>query len=711
MRSRNSLNTRYWLWKNKTYGAFLLVTPLLVSCATFRADPKTPADKAAVTHELKSAFSPVRVELSEANLHNDLPFYPDERRLYYRLWHNDTPLLLYSPLGIRTNAADFTRELKIENITKSPITHNYPLAHGKKALVNKKGELFQVALMNRAGQNLTLEIVVQPDAVALRYVLPGEGHVRIEEETTGFRLPKDAPAVMQQYQEASKVSPAYEYYYERTKAGTSDDGKASVRRIFQPVVGFTGLVIFGSDGWALPALFEPAPGKSILIAEAGNDENHNAVHLNNPTNNVYTLALPAEKEGNGVGAITAEGKLPYKTAYRVIVCCELKTIVESTAITDFSGPLDRRFGGKIPPWVRPGKATWDWLSYVATGDAERQKRYIDAAHEFGWQYTLIDANWNKWNNNHAEPVVRSLVEYANKKGIGLWLWYNSGGPNNTVSEEPRDLMHERETRRKEFARLRDWGIKGVKIDFWQSDKQASLRQYIETLEDAADFNLMVNFHGSTMPRGWQRRFPNLMTMEAVKGAEWYQFPVFRGPNAHDNIYYALTRNTVGPMDYTPVVFAQALEQQKITYAHSLALAIVFESGVQHFADKADDTAQGYRKVFAQHPFVQEFLRGMPAYWDETLFLEGNPDTHVVFAREKQGVWYIAGISAAPENIQIRQPFTFGAYGKYRAEWIVEGDTPDSLRYSESELNTGARQYIEVTLKPRGGFVLKLTPKS
>ncbi|HNN01654.1 MAG TPA: glycoside hydrolase family 97 catalytic domain-containing protein, partial [Turneriella sp.] len=430
----------------------------------------------------------------------------------------------------------------------------------------------------------------------------------------------------------------------------------------------------------------------------------------NPANNLYTVALPALKEGNNRGAVEPTGQLPYATAYRVILCCDLKMIAESTAITDLSAPLDKKFAGKLPQWVQPGKATWDWLSYVSTGDAERQKKYIDAAHEFGWQYTLVDANWNKWNNGNAEPLLRELVDYAGKKRIGLWLWYNSGGPSNTITEEPRDLMHERSKRRTEFERLRKIGIKGVKIDFWQSDKQAMVQQYIETLEDAADFQLMVNFHGSTTPKGWQRRFPNLMTMEAVKGAEWYQFPVFRGPNAHDNVYYALTRNVIGPMDYTPLVFAQALDQQKISYAHSLALSVVFESGVQHFADNADDAAKGYRKLFANFPFAREFLRNVPVTWDHTLLLEGNPETHVVFAREKQGVWYIAGISAVSTELQIRQPFTFGTYGNYRAEWITEGETTDSLRYVETELHTGGRQYIDVKVKARGGFVLKLTPK-
>lgn len=698
---------RSLFFRHSSFSIFFGALLLPVACASLRPDPRSPSDKSAVVSEARSTLNNLVLEITEANLHADLPFYPDRRQLYMRLFDGETPLLLYSPLGIRTSEADFTHDLKVENVRVSTTTHGYVLAHGKQSKVNKKAELFEVSIVNPEGKRLTLEIVMQADAVALRYVIPGSGTVRVEQELTGFRLPEGAPAVLQQYQEASKVSPAYEYYYERTKAGASDDGKASVRRIFQPLVGFTGLVIFGSDGWAMPALFEPQKGKYILLAEAGGDERHAGMHLSNPDHNLYTVTLPAEKEGSGVGAIEPNGTLPYATAYRVIVCCDLKTIAQSTAVTDLSAPLDKKFGGRVPQWVHPGKASWDWLSYVSTGDAERQKKYIDAAHEFGWQYTLIDANWNKWNNNNAEPIVRDLVTYAQKKDIGLWLWYNSGGPNNTVTEEPRDLMHNREVRRREFARLKAWGIKGVKIDFWQSDKQAAMQQYIETLEDAADYELMVNFHGSTMPRGWQRRFPHLVTMEAVKGAEWYQFPVFRGPAPRDHVFYALTRNVVGPMDYTPVVFEQALKQQKASYAHSLALAVVFESGVQHFADKADDTAQGYRKVFAQYPFVQEFLRTVPVHWDETRLLSANPDTHVVFARRSGRTWYVGAISASAHDLELEIPLEM-LQGDNHEQWTIsEGSAPES--FSESRVTSAKRASLKLKLRSNGGAVIRFSP--
>jgi alpha-glucosidase len=182
-----------------------------------------------------------------------------------------------------------------------------------------------------------------------------------------------------------------------------------------------------------------------------------------------------------------------------------------------------------------------------------------------------------------------------------------------------------------------------------------------------------------------------------------------GPPRQDNVYYAFTRNVIGPMDYTPLVFEQAFKQQKITYAHSLALSVIFESGVQHFADNADDAKRGFRKLTGAYPFVGSFLRDVPAAWQETLLLEGSADSHLVVARFYEGVWYVAGINASTKEIHIRQPFTFGIYGKYRAEWISEDDSGDTLRHAETQLHTGRSQFIETVMRPRGGFVLKLTP--
>lgn len=701
--------------KNKKNAMVLVALFLsigILQCATARPDPSKISDNNHVITELGSAGSTLKVQILQGNLHEDLAFYPNNSGLYYRVLQKDSQVLHWSPLGLKAAGYDFSSNVKVGKFTSSVFKHKYSLAHGKKINIEKTAEKFTAMLTNTLGQILALEFILQEDAVAFRYVAPvtanPQGTIRVEKDLTGFRLPEKTVGYMQEQQEASQVSPAYEYYFEKVKAGKSDSGKASIRKIWQPIVGFTGLIIFGSDGWAFPALFRTPEEKYVFITEAGTSENNSAMHMTpDPDNNLYTLEFPSQKEANGLGESIAHSSLPMATSYRVIVCCSLKAVAETTAVTDFAQPLDERFKGKMPAWVKPGKSTWDWLSYLSTGDMARQKRYIDAAKEFGWQYTLVDANWNKWNSNNPEPLIKELVQYAGDKGISLWLWYNSGGPNNKITEEPRDLMTDPVIRKREFAKLKEWGIKGVKIDFWSSDKQFIIKQYLDTLGDAADHGIMVNFHGSTMPRGWQRRFPNLMTMESVKGAEWYQFPVFRGPNAFDNVYYAYTRNVAGPMDYTPIVFEQAFKQQDITYSHSLALSVVFESGIQHFADNADDPTKGFRKVFGLFPFAKDFLKSVPVRWNTTLLLDGSPDTHVILARQSGTTWYVGAISSSKNELVIKQKFSFLGKGKYTWERISEGNTGDTLQVSQGEIQPDNE--ISLKLHPKGGFVMKISP--
>ena len=251
----------------------------------------------------------------------------------------------------------------------------------------------------------------------------------------------------------------------------------------------------------------------------------------------------------------------------------------------------------------------------------------------GWEYTLVDANWDIMRNG----TVHALIAYAKSKGVGVLLWYNSGGPHNVVTERPRGLMDQRKVRRYEFERLARWGVKGVKIDFFQSDKQNVIALYHEILKDAADFKIMVNFHGCTLPRGWSRTYPHLMSMEAVRGAENYQFePTFPALAPRHNSILPFTRNAVGPMDYTPVLLRNNVHPLVTTAAHEIALPVIFESGLLHFGGGPTSTGE-----LEETP--KEFLRKIPVSWDETRFLQGEPGSLVVLARRSGNTWYVAGI--------------------------------------------------------------------
>ena len=247
---------------------------------------------------------------------------------------------------------------------------------------------------------------------------------------------------------------------------------------------------------------------------------------------------------------------------------------------------DQDFG-----YVKSGTASWSWLYNVnSPKDYSIMTKYVDFAKEMGWEYVLVDANWNIMKNG----TVDDLIDYSEQKNIGLFLWYNSAGahnPDNT--EQPRDIMHNRELRRAEFKKIADKGIKGVKIDFFESDKPNIFKLYEDILKDALEYKIIVNFHGCTLPRGWRRTYPNLITMEAVKGGEMYLFNRDMTNQAgRHNSTLPFTRNVVGPMDYTPCNLAQNNVKHITSDLHELALAVVFESGILHLGD----TPESYKNL-------------------------------------------------------------------------------------------------------------------
>jgi hypothetical protein len=327
--------------------------------------------------------------------------------------------------------------------------------------------------------------------------------------------------------------------------------------------------------------------------------------------------------------------------------------------------------------------SWSWWSdNDSPGDLSKLRAYVDLAHEFGWEYSLVDANWTV----HSEEEMRSLVRYAGDRNVRLFLWYNSGGPHNRVTEQPRDRMHEPGVRRAEMAKIAQWGVAGIKVDFFHSDKQAGIALYLDILADAADHRLMVNFHGCTIPRGWTRTWPHLMTMEGVRGAETYIFDGgFPAVAPRHNTVLPFTRNAIGPMDYTPVTFSDNRYPHRTTAGHELALSVVFESGLLHLAD----SAASYRSV---PPAVAHVLARVPAAWDETRCPAGEPGSHVVVARRAGRDWYVAGINGRPEPVTVDLDLT--ALAGEGTSWLTVGDDLTAT-YGTSGL---------LTMAPYGGFL-------
>lgn len=598
--------------------------------------------------------------------------------LFYTVRFNGRTVVEPSPLGIVRNDEAFVTGLKPAGSSEVVrIDESYELVHGKKRSVHYIANEKVVSFISTNGRKLDLVLRASDDGVAFRYVFPDrdDATYTIVSEETGFHLPENSEAYIAPHDDAGKYTPAYETYYLNGGALDTPCPKKA--------------------GWSFPGLFKIDSGAAwVLITEAGLDRSYCGSHLKPLVeNNTYLVDFPEEDEGLGVGEVEPASTLPWKTPWRVIMVGDSPGVmVESTLVQDLSAPSKMN----NIDWVKPGRVSWSWWSdNDSPRDKAKLKKFIDLAADLGWEYSLIDANWNEMG----DKVIEELVDYGKSKNVGILLWYNSGGPHNEVTEAPRDRMNERERRRKELKWLKDLGVKGIKVDFFQSDKQDRITQYLDILQDAADFEIMVNYHGCTIPRGWSRTYPNLMSMEGVRGAECYIFdPQYPDYAPWANTILPFTRNAVGPMDYTPVAFSDNRYPHKTTYAHELALSVIFESGWIHFADRVE----AYRSL---PPQVRDLLKELPVVWDETRYVAGEPGKFVAIARRHGDSWYVAAINGQEQEMTIRPDLAFAADKVKSSLVIADGKSP--RQFSISPLNPEKVKTTEFQLQPFGGCLIKL----
>jgi len=598
--------------------------------------------------------------------------------------------VLPSPLGIEAGGNRFFTDLQVTAVRNTGGVEDYELPLGKRRRRRNKWNGLILTVENLAGAAADIEFKAFNDGAAFRYRFSGSGSLTVHREFTGFRFTPGRRAWMQAYHMSAPNKPAYERVYAEVIVGTD-------------AADFS-----WSAGWCMPALFETGGDCYVLVAESDLDENYCGCRLEaEPRDGLYRIRFPAQLDGNASSWVKPVGELPFTTPWRVMITGTAATVVESTLVDDLARPLDEVFGGTYPDWVQPGRAAWDWAFYLQTGSPPRQKLYIDGASDLGWEYLLIDANWNHYGGKQPYPVIRDLCSYASIRNVDIMLWYNSGGPNNWVHEEPRGRMHKRDVRRREMERISKLGVRGIKVDFFHSDKQDRIRQHLDILKDAAEFHLLVNFHGCTVPRGWQRRFPNLMTMESVFGGEQYGFSRVDGPTAMDNLHYVFTRNVVGPMDYTPVIFEPYMAIEGPTYSHALAQSVLFESSLVHFADALDREESGYQKIFADHPLVKEILSAVPTVWDDTRFISGEPSRYAVLARRSGQRWFAAGFNGLEEPLHIELPLNFLTIPGGRAVLVTDGE--EKIELQSEYLDVTSNQSLPIQMAPQGGFTLMITP--
>lgn len=535
--------------------------------------------------------------------------------------------LVDETLGLRTTEADLTHDLKLIATSQRQLTERYRMTVGKRLDRSANLSETRYALQNAKGQKLDIVVRVANDGVAFRYELPGVSNATVTGEATGFTVPATAKAWLLPY------NPQYEKERIETTAGAAAAGD------------------FG-----YPSLFRVGDNY-LLVTEANADGRYDGSRLTHAANSgTYTLTL-ADSRVESMGV----------TPWRTVIAGDLATVTESTLVDDLADPA--RFADTS--WVRPGKVAWSWLSeHESPSNAERQKAYVDFASRNRIPYVLVDEGWS-------DSWVPDLVRYANAKHVDILLWFHW-----SKLDTPAKRMAE-------LTKVKGWGVKGVKIDFMESDSQARYRWYDATLADTARLHLMVNFHGATIPHGLARTWPHLMTMEGVRGAE-------NDPPAVGNTIQPFTRNVVGSMDYTPVAFDAG--RQEASIAHEVALPIVFESGWTHLADRPE--------AYEKRPQALAFIDQIPTVWDETKLIAGTPGQDAVFARRSGDRWFIGAIAAGPAR-RLTVPLASLGVGPWHADVVRDGaGRGDVLRSAQSVTADGA---LSFDVPVNGGFAAILCP--
>jgi hypothetical protein len=596
-------------------------------------------------------------------------------RLFYSVTCNGKQAIGQSALGIVRDDESFGENLKL--VSASPIKlidENYSLKAGKRLEIRN---LANEQVFTFRNKNKTLiEIIFRAynDGVAFRYRFPEKSDEihKVTGEATTFSVPEGGKAWIHPYDWNSRLKPSYEQYCENEI----------------PV----GAASPNPKGWAYPMLFN-TNGLWMLITEAVLDGTYCGTHVRVNPEGKYQVVLAEKEEVILPDDPEPVSTLPWATPWRVMVMGEnLASIVETNLVQN----LNRPCAINDVSWIKPGRSSWSWWSEGGSPRSfEKQIKYVDFSAEMGWEYMLIDAGWPEMTGGKVEDVVK----YASSKGVGVWLWYNSGA--GFIKEAPsvKNVMAIAAARKEEFAKLQSWGVKGVKVDFFDTDKQGIVKLYKEILQDAADHHIMVNFHGASLPRGLERTYPNLMTTEAIRGAEGFGMQERCDRAAGFNAVVPFTRNVVGSMDYTPVTFSNKIRQgveafRRTTMSHQLALAVVFESGVQNFADKAES----YRSL-PEKPL--NFLKNVPTAWDETRLVTGYPGDFAVIARRSGNTWYIAGINGKNESrtISVQLPFLKSTN---QLECIVDGADITSFGYET--VRKDVQNNFTIQLQGNGGFV-------
>lgn len=553
----------------------------------------------------------------------------------YAVTYNGKQMLESSPLGMETNVGDFYRGLQLKEHKVTALDTVYEQSRIKASRIHYWANELLCSFVNGEGKNVQITFRVSNNDVAFRYTLPreqGKGSVTVNSERTGFRFPSQTTTFLCPQSDAmigwKRTKPSYEEEYKA-------DAPMNERSGYGHGYTFPCLFKVGDDGW-------------VLLSETGVDSRYCGSRLSDWDNGVYRIAFPMPEENNGNGTVSPAFSLPGSTPWRTVTVGEtLKPIVETTVPWDVVEP---RYTTTHD--YKPGRGTWSWILWQdGSINYDDQVRYVDLAAAMGYEYVLID-NW--WDNNIGRDRMEQFIKYARSKGVEVFLWYSSSGYWNDIEQSPVNRMDNSIARKQEMRWLQSLGVKGIKVDFFGGDKQETLRLYEEILSDADDHGLMVIFHGCTLPRGWERMYPNYVGSEAVLASENLVFSQhFCDNEAFNATLHPFIRNAVGCMEFGGVFLNKRLNRsndggtiRRTTDIFQLATAVLFQNPIQNFALAPNNLTDAPQ-------ICLDFMKQVPTTWDETRFIDGYPGRYIVLARRHGNTWYIAAVNATAEPLKLK----------------------------------------------------------
>ena len=602
---------------------------------------------------------------------------------FYSVTYKGKTMLEKSPLGFVSNVGNFSQGMTYISQKNRTLEETYRMDRTKQSEVNYRANELTVTLQNAEQKPIDMTFRVSDNDVAFRYEIPrygDTGSIVIERETTGFDFPSYTTTFLTPQSDPmigwKRTKPSYEEEY-------TPDAPLTTRSQYGHGFTFPGLFRIGEDGWA-------------LVSETGVDARYCASHLSDATTEgLFTIAFPMPEENNGNGTTTAGLALPGTTPWRTITVGDgLKPIVETTVPWDVVKP---RFTSEHT--YKYGKGTWSWIVWQdASINYDDQVRYIDLASAMGFNYALID-NW--WDTNIGREGIEKLAKYARSKNVELFLWYSSSGYWNDIVQGPTNRMDSPIERKQEMKWMQKIGVKGIKVDFFGGDKQETMRLYESILSDADDYGLMVIFHGCTLPRGWERMYPNYVGSEAVLASENLIFNQhFDDMEAFNACLHPFIRNTVGCMEFGGTFLNKRYNRtndggttRKTTDIFQLATAVLFQNPIQNFAITPNNLTDAPQLAL-------DFLKEVPTTWDETVFLDGYPGKYVVLARRHGDRWYIAGINAGKEPLKLTLNLPMCQKGDKVSFYSDAKDRTPQLE--QQEIKKPAE--VKVTIQPEGGVI-------